>query len=196
MRICELFEIFCFTLKISKYGFIFVKKIPIATVVALPNAEQKIMLDKLDKQILSLLMNDAEQPYTDIAKKLYVSGGTIHVRMKKMRDMGIVSGANLIVDHEKLGYDICAFLGVYLDKSSLYDNVADELKKIPEVVAAYYTTGLYNIFAKILCRDTNHLKNVLHDKIQNIAGIQRTETFISLQESINRPVDILIDEKD
>ncbi len=154
------------------------------------------MLDKLDKQILSLLMNDAEQPYTDIAKKLYVSGGTIHVRMKKMRDMGIVSGANLIVDHEKLGYDICAFLGVYLDKSSLYDNVADELKKIPEVVAAYYTTGLYNIFAKILCRDTNHLKNVLHDKIQNIAGIQRTETFISLQESINRPVDILIDEKD
>lgn len=153
-------------------------------------------IDKLDKQILSILMNDAEQPYTDIAKKLFVSGGTVHVRMKKLRDMGIVQGANLVVDHGKLGYDICAFLGVYLDKSSLYDNVAEELKKIPEVVAAYYTTGLYNIFAKILCRDTNHLRDVLHDKIQNIPGIQRTETFISLQESINRPVDILFDEKD
>ena len=153
-------------------------------------------IDKLDKQILSMLMNDAEQPYTDIAKKLFVSGGTVHVRMKKLRDMGIVQGANLVIDHGKLGYDICAFLGVYLDKSSLYDSVAEELKKIPEVVAAYYTTGLYNIFAKILCRDTNHLRDILHDKIQNIPGIQRTETFISLQESINRPVDILFDEED
>ena len=153
-------------------------------------------IDKLDKQILSMLMNDAEQPYTDIAKKLFVSAGTVHVRMKKLRDMGIVQGANLVIDHGKLGYDICAFLGVYLDKSSLYDSVAEELKKIPEVVAAYYTTGLYNIFAKILCRDTNHLRDILHDKIQNIPGIQRTETFISLQESINRPVDILFDEED
>jgi Lrp/AsnC family transcriptional regulator for asnA, asnC and gidA len=153
-------------------------------------------IDKLDKQILSILMNDAEQPYTDIAKKLYVSGGTVHVRMKKLRDMGIVQGANLVVDHAKLGYDICAFLGVYLDKSSLYDDVAEELKKIPEVVAAYYTTGLYNIFAKVLCRDTNHLRDVLHDKIQNIPGIQRTETFISLQESINRPVNILDDDEE
>ena len=148
-------------------------------------------LDKLDRQILAMLMNDAEQAYTDIAKKLSVSGGTVHVRMKKLRDMGVVQGAHLVVDYDKLGYDICAFLGIYLDKSSLYDNVAEELKKIPEVVEAYYTTGLYNIFVKILCRDTLHLRSVLHDKIQNIAGIQRTETFISLQESINRPVDIL-----
>jgi Lrp/AsnC family transcriptional regulator for asnA, asnC and gidA len=108
--------------------------------------------------------------------------------------MGIVKGANLAVDHEKLGYDICAFLGIYLDKSSLYDGVAVELKKIPEVVEAFYTTGLYSIFAKIYCRDTNHLREVLHDKIQKISGIQRTETFISLQESIDRPVDILTDE--
>lgn len=148
-------------------------------------------LDKLDRQILSELMHDAEQPYTELAKKLFVSGGTVHVRMKKLREMGIVKGANLAVDYEKLGYDICAFLGIYLDKSSLYDGVAEELKKIPEVVEAFYTTGLYSIFAKIYCRDTNHLREVLHDKIQKIAGIQRTETFISLQESIDRPVDIL-----
>ena len=150
-------------------------------------------IDNLDRQILSMLMNDAEQAYTDIAKKLYVSGGTVHVRMKKLRDMGIVQGANLVVDNSKLGYDICAFLGIYLDKSSLYDDVAEQLKNIPEVVEAYYTTGLYSIFAKIYCRDTKHLKDVLHDKVQPIAGIQRTETFISLQQSINRPVDIEMD---
>ncbi len=148
-------------------------------------------IDKLDRQILSALMHDAEQSYTDLAKKLFVSGGTIHVRMKKLREMGLVKGATLTVDHTKLGYDICAFLGIYLDKGSLFDDVAEELKKIPEVVEAFYTTGLYNIFAKIYCRDTNHLKDVLHDTIQKIPGIQRTETFIALEESIDRPVDIL-----
>lgn len=153
-------------------------------------------IDKLDKQILSILMRNAKQPYTDIAKHLFVSGGTIHVRMKKLEDAGIVKGYNLAVDYGKLGYDICAFLGIYLDKSSLYDDVALELEKIPEVVAAHYTTGLYSIFAQIICRDTNHLRDVLHDKIQKIPGIQRTETFISLQESIDRPIDILGSEGD
>lgn len=148
-------------------------------------------MDKLDKQILTVLMRNAKKPYTDIAKDLYVSGGTIHVRMKKMEDAGIVKAYQLAVDHNKLGYDICAFLGIYLDKSSLYDDVALQLENIPEIVGAHYTTGLYNIFAKIICRDTDHLKEVLHDKIQKIKGIQRTETFISLQESIDRPINIV-----
>lgn len=150
-------------------------------------------IDDLDKQILALLMEDATTPYTDIAKKLYVSGGTIHVRMKKLKALKVVKGANLIVDYAMLGYDISAFLGIYLDKSSLYDEVALALDAIPEIVGAHYTTGLYNIYAKIVCRDTKHLKEVLHDKIQRIPGIQRTETFISLQESINRPINILDD---
>jgi Lrp/AsnC family transcriptional regulator, regulator for asnA, asnC and gidA len=147
-------------------------------------------IDEVDKQILSILMKDAKTPYTDIAKIIHVSGGTVHVRMRKLEQMGIVTGASLSIDYAKLGYDISAFLGIYLDKSSLYDEVAIELRKIPEVVEAHYTTGLYSIFAKIICRDTSHLKNVLHDKIQKIQGIQRTETFITLQESINRPIDI------
>ncbi|TAK35471.1 MAG: winged helix-turn-helix transcriptional regulator [Saprospiraceae bacterium] len=151
-------------------------------------------IDKLDRQILSLLMKDAGQPYTDIAKKVHMTGGTVHVRMKKLREMGIVQGSNLRVNNSQLGFDICAFLGIYLDKSSLYNDVAEELKKISEVVEAHYTTGLYSIFAKIYCKDTNHLRSVLHDKIQNIPGIQRTETFISLLESIHRPVDILLEE--
>lgn len=148
-------------------------------------------IDKLDRQILAILMRDAKTPYTDIAKQLFVSGGTIHVRMKKLEQLGIVKGANLVVDYTKLGYDVSAFLGIYLDKSSMYAQVAKELNAIPEVVSAHYTTGLYNIFAKIVCRDTKHLRRVLHDKIQPINGIQRTETFISLDESIDRPIQIV-----
>ena len=120
-------------------------------------------IDQLDKQILAILMQNAKKAYTEIAKQLFVSGGTIHVRMKKLEDAGIVKGYNLSVDYSKLGYDISAFLGIYLDKSSLYDDVAKELEKIPEIVGAHYTTGLYNIFAKVICRDTNPLRHVLHD---------------------------------
>ena len=151
----------------------------------------KIMeLDEVDKKILAILMRNAKTPYTDIAKSIHVSSGTVHVRMNKLEQMGIVTGATLSIDYTKLGYDISAFLGIYLDKSSFYDEVSEQLKKIPEVVAAHYTTGIYSIFAKIICRDTAHLKEILHDKIQKINGIQRTETFISLQESINRPISI------
>ena len=150
-------------------------------------------IDELDKSILSILMKDAKMPYTDIAKKLFVSGGTIHVRMKKLEQLGIVKGSSLTLDHTKMGYDVTAFLGIYLEKSSLFDEVAEKLEQINEIVDAHYTTGVYSIFAKIICKDTNHLRQILHDKIQPIEGIQRTETFISLLESINRP--IIIDEQ-
>ncbi len=150
-------------------------------------------IDEIDLKILSILIKDAKTPYTDIAKQIDVSGGTVHVRMRKMENMGLVKGANLKVDYRKLGYDISAFLGIYLDKSSLYGDVISALEKVPEVVQAYYTTGNYSIFAKIVCRDTDHLRSVLHDKIQHVNGIQRTETFISLEESIHRPIVIETD---
>ena len=149
-----------------------------------------MQLDDLDLNILAILMKDANVPYTEIAKKLHVSGGTVHVRMNKMEQKGIVIGSSIRVDHTKLGYDISAFIGVYLNKSSQYIEVITELQQIPEIVSAHYTTGNYSIFAKIICKDTNHLRQVLHDKVQQIQGIQRTETFISLEESINRPLDI------
>ena len=145
-------------------------------------------IDEVDRQILAILMKNSNTPYTDIAKAVHVSSGTVHVRMGKMEEAGIVVGAALIVDYNKLGYDVSAFLGIFLEKSSYYDEVAENLKNIPEVVEAYYTTGIYSIFTKVICRDTAHLKEVLHDKIQKINGIQRTETFITLQESINRPI--------
>jgi Lrp/AsnC family transcriptional regulator for asnA, asnC and gidA len=147
-------------------------------------------LDKTDMQILSYLMEDAKMPYTEIAKLLYISSGTVHVRMKKMEELGIIKSSNLKVNYEKLGYDITAFIGIYLSKSSLYDAVAKQLEKVPEIVDLHYTTGDYAMFVKIVCRDTRHLREVLHDKIQKVEEITRTETFISLEESINRPIQI------
>ncbi|MCH7397159.1 Lrp/AsnC ligand binding domain-containing protein [Belliella sp. R4-6] len=144
-------------------------------------------IDNVDLKIISLLNDDAKTPYTEIAKKVFVSSGTVHVRMRKLEDMGIVKSATLNIDFSKLGYDISAFLGIYLEKSSLYDTVIENLKQISEVINAYYTTGNYSIFAKIICKDTNHLRTVL-DNIQKVEGIDRTETLIVLEESINRPI--------
>jgi len=151
---------------------------------------KNLEIDNIDLKILALLSEDAKIPYTEIAKKVYVSGGTVHVRMRKMEEMGIVQGTTLNMDYSKLGYDITAFLGIYLEKSSLYNSVVDELKKVPEVVKIHYTTGNYSIFIKIHCRDTKHLREVLHDKIQRIEGIVRTETLISLEESLNRHIQL------
>jgi len=145
-------------------------------------------IDNLDIQILSILMKNATTPYTEIAKELIVSGGTIHVRMKKLEELGIIKGANLEINPQKLGYDICAFLGIFLEKGSQYNNAVKQLQTVNEIVELHYTTGSWSIFAKIICRDTTHLREILNEQIQSVEGIQRTETFISLEESIKRQI--------
>lgn len=150
----------------------------------------QLSLDEIDLKILYILMKDAKTPYTDIAKKLFVSSGTVHVRMKKMEEMELIKSFNLQLNYQKFGYDITAFLGIYLNKSSQYDIVAKALEAIPEIVDVHYTTGNYSMFVKLICKDTEHLRQILMDKIQKIEDITRTETFISLKESINRPVKI------
>lgn len=146
----------------------------------------KLNLDKLDLQIIHEMMDNAEISYADLGKKLFVSGGTIHVRIKKLEEAKIVTGKRLNVNLKLLGYDVIAFIGIYLEKSSLYDSVAKELYKIPEIVRLNYTTGNYSMFAEIICKDINQLRFVLHDELQKIKGIERTETFISLEESFGR----------
>ena len=150
----------------------------------------KLNLDKLDLQIIHEMMANAEISYADLGKKLFVSGGTIHVRIKKLEEAGVVKGTRLSVDLKQLGYDVIAFIGIYLEKSSLYDTVAKELKKIPDIVRLNYTTGNYSMFAEIVCKDINKLRFVLHDELQKIKGIERTETFISLEEGFNRNVQV------
>ncbi|MFN8285859.1 MAG: Lrp/AsnC ligand binding domain-containing protein [Chitinophagales bacterium] len=147
-------------------------------------------IDNLDLRILNLLMDNAFIPYTEIGKQLFVSPGTVHVRMNKMEKMGIIHNPQLHVDFAKLGLDVTAFIGVFLIRSDQYDKVVQELKKIDEIISCHYTTGNYSLFLKVVCRDTQHLREVLHDKIQRIQGINRTETLISLEESFSRPLKV------
>jgi len=148
----------------------------------------KFNIDKLDLSIIQEMLENAETPYAELGKKLFVSGGTIHVRIKKLEELGIVKGKRLKVNLSKLGYDITAFVGIFLEKSSLYDVVAKDLEKIPEIVRLNYTTGNYSMYIEIVCKDINQLRKVLHDDLQKIKGIERTETLISLAESFNRSV--------
>lgn len=150
-----------------------------------------IELDSTDKGIINILQQDAKIPYADIGKQLYVSAGTVHARIKKLERLGIIKKTIAQINYAKIGFDITCFLGVFLSKSSMYDNAKKSLEKIDEVVSVHYTTGQYSMFVKIICKDTNHLRRVLSEKIQSINGIQRTETLLSLEQSIERPMLIL-----
>jgi Lrp/AsnC family transcriptional regulator for asnA, asnC and gidA len=147
-------------------------------------------LDETDRRIINLLVKDAKLPYSEIARQLQVSGGTIHVRMTRLEELGIVRGATLDLNLQKVGYTIEAFLGIFLLKSSYCDGVIAKLRDIPEVVSVHFTTGSYNLFARLACRNTQHLRNVLHDQVQHIEGVERTETLISLEEVFSRPVQL------
>ena len=151
----------------------------------------KLNFDKLDIQIINVMMNDAEISYAELGKKLFVSAGTIHVRIKKLQELNIITGTRMTINTKLLGYDCTAFVGIYLEKSSLYDAVATDLEKIPEIVRLNYITGNYSMFIEIVCTDIAQLRKVLHDDLQNIKGIERTETFISLQEGFNRRVPLI-----
>lgn len=144
----------------------------------------KFKLDNIDHQILDMLIDNSRVPFTDIAKKHNVSAGTIHVRVKKMEDAGIITGSTLIVDYKKLGYSFIAYVGVFLDKSSQTKFVLERLKSIPNVTVAHITTGKFNIFCKIRAKSTTHAKDIIF-QIDDIDGVLRTETMISLEESIN-----------
>lgn len=150
--------------------------------------DSNYQIDNTDRRILGILMEDAKTPYTEIAKTLIVSPGTIHVRMKKMEDAGIVKKSRLHVNFEILGYDMTSFLGIYLEKGSNYKEVIQQLNEVPEIVEAHYTTGVYSIFAKIRCKNTKHMRQVLNEEIQSVTGIQRTETIISLEQSIDKQI--------
>ena len=145
---------------------------------------KKFMLDEIDHQILDILIENARTPFTDIAKKLLVSAGTIHVRVKKMEDEGIIQGSTLTLNYEKMGYSFIAHVGVFLEKTSMTQNVISNLRLIPNVTVAYVTAGKYNIFCKVRAKGTNNAKDIIY-KIDEIPGVSRTETMIALAESIN-----------
>lgn len=143
-------------------------------------------LDDLDYQILDILIKDSRTPYLEVARVCNVSGGTIHVRMKKMEELGVIKGTRLIVDYSKLGYDVCCFVGVYLERTDTYENIYELLSEIPEILEVHSLTGEYSILIKIVCKSISDLQNVLIKKIHKIPTIQRTDTFVSLFQPIDR----------
>ncbi|MBT8272752.1 MAG: winged helix-turn-helix transcriptional regulator [Bacteroidia bacterium] len=144
----------------------------------------KLKLDEIDHQILDMLIENTRTPFTDIAKKLLISAGTVHVRVKKMEEAGIIKGSSLTLDYQKLGYSFIAYVGVFLQNTSQTTFVLERISEIPYVTVAHITTGKFNIFCKIRAKDTTHAKEVIF-MIDDIEGVYRTETMISLEESIN-----------
>lgn len=144
----------------------------------------KFKLDEVDHQILQVLIENCRTPFTDIAKKLLVSAGTIHIRVKKMEEMGVIKGSTLVLNYEKLNLTFIAYVGLYVDNSSSFSIIIEEIRKIPEVTVAHLTTGKFAIFCKIRAKSTSHAKEVIF-KLDEIKGVLRTETAISLEEVIN-----------
>lgn len=151
-------------------------------------------LDALDKKILELVIADARIPFLEVARACNVSGAAIHQRIQKLTNIGILKGSQFNIDPEKIGYETCAFIGLYLKDPEKFDDVVEELRKIPEVVECHYTTGGYDMFIKLYAYNNHHLLNVIHDKLQPL-GLSRSETIISFNEAINRPITI-VDKKD
>lgn len=144
----------------------------------------KFKLDEVDHQILDMLIENTRIPFTDIAKKLLISAGTVHVRVKKMEEAGIINGSSLSLDYAKLGYSFIAYVGVFINKTSQTKFVLERIAEIPYVTVAHVTTGKFNIFCKIRAQDTNHAKQIIF-QLDDIEGVYRTETMISLEESLN-----------
>lgn len=143
-------------------------------------------LDSTDKKILRMLLDNARIPFLEIARACGMSGAAIHQRVNKLEDAGIIAGSGIKLSPISMGYNTCAFVGVFLDQAMMYHSVIKEMDKIPEIVECHYTTGNYAVFLKIYCKNNQDLMQVLNGRIQKIPGIARTETFISLEQEIGR----------
>lgn len=143
-------------------------------------------IDELDRKILSLITKNARIPYLEVARECKVSGAAIHQRIQRLSKVGVITGSEFNISPKKIGFNTCAYVGIFLDSASLYPEVVEQLEHIPEITQCHYITGGYSIFIKIYTRNNEDLKLLLVDKVQAIKGISRTETFISLEESFNR----------
>lgn len=152
--------------------------------------EQIVHIDELDRKILKLITTNARIPFLEVARECGVSGAAIHQRVQRLLNLGVVTGSEFIVSPQKLGYNTCAYMGVYLEKASFDKKVVKLLKDIPEVVECHHTTGAWAIFIKIQTKTNKHLKKVIDTDLQAIEGIARTETLISLEQEFKRQIPI------
>ena len=147
-------------------------------------------IDKLDKKILGILSQNARIPFKDVAPECGVSRAAIHQRVQKMIDDGVITGSGYHVNPRSIGYNTCTYVGLTLEKGSMYHQVVSELDQIPEVVESHFTTGRYTMMIKLYARDNSHLMELINGRIQEIKGVTATETLISLDESIKKEVPI------
>jgi Lrp/AsnC family transcriptional regulator for asnA, asnC and gidA len=151
---------------------------------------QQIQIDGIDKKILRALMEDARTSVLEIARGVGVSGAAIHQRLRKLEKSGLLAGSKFVINPKILGYTTMAFIGIFLDKAMNNPDAVKQLKRVPEVLECHYTTGNWSILIKVLCKDNEHLMQVLNKDIQSITGVSRTETFISLNQQIERQIKI------
>lgn len=149
-----------------------------------------IKIDGIDKKILRFLMEDARTPILEIARNIGISGAAIHQRLRKLESSGLMTGSKFVINPKMMGYTTMAYIGIYLDKAMSNPEAVRALKEIPEVLECHYTTGNWSILVKVLCTDNEHLMQLLNKKIQQIDGVSRTETFISLAQQIDRQISI------
>ena len=149
-----------------------------------------VKIDGIDKKILRYLMSDARKPILEIARNIGISGAAIHQRLRKLESSGLLSGSKFVINPKVLGYTTMAYIGIFLDKAMSNPVAVSALKKFPEVLECHYTTGNWSILIKVLCKDNEHLMHVLNKNIQQIEGVSRTETFISLDQQIDRQITI------
>ncbi|MFW5773268.1 MAG: Lrp/AsnC family transcriptional regulator [Tangfeifania sp.] len=152
--------------------------------------EQAADIDALDEKILQLITKNARIPFLEVARACGVSGAAIHQRVQRLLNIGVVSGSEFIVNPQKLGYNTCAYMGIHLEKAKFHKQVVEALREIPEIVECHFTTGQYAIFIKIQTKTNKHLKQIIDEKLQNVEGIARTETFMSLEMDFKRQVPI------
>lgn len=148
----------------------------------------KNQIDQIDQKILSFLVKNARMPFLEIARECGVSGAAIHQRVKKMENLGIITGSRLLVKPKTLGLNVCAFVGIELSEPNMYSQVTESLRKIPEIVECHFVTGKHSLLVKLYCFNHDHLMQILLNTLQNIPGIAQTETFISLDQTIERQV--------
>lgn len=162
---------------------------------AMKNNMAQKQIDQLDKQILKLISADARIPFLEVSRICGVSGAAVHQRIQKLTKLGILRGAQFLIDPEHIGYETCAYMGLFLKDPSQFDGVVDALKAMPEVVECHYTTGKYDMFIKVYARNNHELLNMIHDKLQPL-GLASTETIISFKESFSRqiPMEMIFDE--
>ena len=141
--------------------------------------------DKLDKQILQMISKDARVPFLEVARICNVSGAAIHQRIQKLTNLGILKGSQFVIDPEKIGYETCAFIGLNLKDPETFDQVVEELKRIPEVTECHYTTGNFDMFIKIYAKNNHDLLTLIHDKLQPL-GLSSSETLISFHSAFER----------